>query len=1003
LTTLTVATLSTAGASVTGLASGVTASIYDADFATLDTVASASLTVKPLIDRTAALTITDAASVTLTATAALGAGSEDFHSITLDDTDTTSLTVTGAAVTSELTTGAISNTDALTTLTASTSTASATVVVGAIADADSLTSVTATGSYGALTFGAIGGTGTAEALATITATANYDSVVTFGEITADTTNSSTENDITITATTDTYASSRINFNQTGTGITNTQGNITLNASGGGDVDAGDLTAVDVTITSSAGAAADTNTIDDIIASDDVVITTSGAGIHVISDISGSDDVTITHTGTGAFTVTGISDGVDDITIDASGATGAFSIGTNSDTGATSNMTATGGTGNDSLVGAAGKDTLTGGAGNDELEGAGGNDVLTGGDGNDTITTGSGIDSVSGGAGNDTITLGANLASTDTIDGGAGTDTLSFTVNSTTGTLSASQVTNVEKTQILFATATGGAYAGGAGATTHTITAPTINNTEVILTNLATGSTVNMSGATKITSAYIDTAAGATLTVGLGSSQALATADGDITIVDAATVNFTSVTAAANYDEVALDNTDTTAVTITGGLLGTTVDNFSLTNAVTTLSITSTYAATSVGTWADADGLTSLTISGSVGNVTTDAIGGTGDATGLTQLTISAAGGSDVTVGDISGDTVANAAIALTSLAVDVTLTGSTSASSIGTVDAGGSTMTLTIANDGTIDTGSFVADEGASGITATVSGSGSTVVTLLNAGTGDLTLTSSGTGAKTYSQITSADNATITHSGSGALIITESLITDDVTLDVSGATGALTVDIETAGETATVTGSDDINFTLLLLADTAASDAVVTLGVNGLTDQLQMGTTGAGHISVTNFVAGASGDAIDLDLSGINGNSSSVLTVLDDAGVETTSTVVLHELAASTTLDLVNVTANANILVLDGNFATSGMVETALEDGGANELTASGAWGASDGFLVAWDDGTNSYLSMIEGAANGDNEQWSAGELVATTLVTFVGISDVGTLVAANFGTTIIA
>ena len=169
------------------------------------------------------------------------------------------------------------------------------------------------------------------------------------------------------------------------------------------------------------------------------------------------------TSTDTVTITTIADGIDDITIDASGATGAFVIGTNSDTGATSNMTATGGTGNDSLVGAAGKDTLTGGAGNDELEGGGNNDtcylVVTV---TIRLLPGSGIDSVTGGAGNDTITMGANLASTDTIDGGDGTDTLSFTVNSTTGTLSASQVTNVENTAIVFGTTSGGAYSGGAG-------------------------------------------------------------------------------------------------------------------------------------------------------------------------------------------------------------------------------------------------------------------------------------------------------------------------------------------------------------------------------------------------------------------------------------------------------------------------------------------------------------------------------------------------------------
>jgi len=999
---------------VTGLASGVEVDLLDADgFDTIDTVAGASLTIDIGIDHSG-ITITDAVSVTVKTTSTADGG-DDFTSLALDNTDTTSLTIQGGTdADADIKTGNVANSNVLESLTVTSSTAGSIVTMGTLADADALTSITATGSYGNITVGAVGGTGTAEVLATVTASASYDSLVSLGTITADTTNSLTENDLTITATTDDYASSEINL-ATGGAITNTQGTITLNASGGGEVSTGDLTAVDVTVTSSAGASTDTNTIDDIIASDDIVITTSGAGAHTFTALTGSDDMTITHTGTAALTITTIADGVDDITIDATGATGAVLIGTNIDTGATSNMTATGGSGNDSLAGAAGKDTLTGGSGNDTLEGGGANDVLSGGDGNDSITTGSGIDNVSGGDGNDTITMAANFTSSDTVDGGDGTDTLSITTNSTTGTISAAQVTNVEKTAILFGTVTGGAYSGGAGATTHTVTTSN-DDTAVILTNLVTGTTVNVSGADDVKTLYVDTAAGATLTLGLGNVQTGASTQlGDITVVDAGNVTITSKTAAATWDDITLDNTDTTSLTVKAGLVALTTGLISNTNAVSNLTVSSSYAATVMETMLDADGLTSLTISGSIGDVTTGVIGATGatgNAGGLSTIDITAAGGSDVTVGNIFGDDVLNSAAGVTPLAVNVTLTGSTSASSIGTIDAGGSAMTLVIDNAGVIDSGSFVADLAYSSIDATVSGSGATTITLLNAGTGDLTLTSSGLGNKVYTALTSSDNLTATFTDGGTITITAATVTDDATLDFSGASGAVTAALSGVAGSLTVTGSADAAFTSLTVG-AAAQVTTVTLGVNGVTDQLVTGAaTDTSTLEITNFVAGltaagvavSGADAIDLDIVGIEvyGEATDLVIPATAASVANNATIVLLEIAVGTATDLDLVSQTANIIVLDGNLATNSMVEDALEAGGSTTLSMGDTIADNDGFLVAWDDGTNSYLSLVSSraAANTtDGETFASGELESQTLVTFVGISDVGTLNAANFGT----
>ena len=200
----------------------------DNDFTTLDTVAGASLTVNARILTAEALTITDAASVTINAASTgLTRGSV---STVLDNADTTSAQLLVLLVLI-LCDWSHHRHDALTNYTVSTSTASGTVTTGAMVDADSLESLTITATAANATVGAIGGTGTAEALSTVTiaatgATADVD------DITADTTNSTTDNAMTITLTATTGST------VTTGDINNQFGSITLTASGEGTFNIG---------------------------------------------------------------------------------------------------------------------------------------------------------------------------------------------------------------------------------------------------------------------------------------------------------------------------------------------------------------------------------------------------------------------------------------------------------------------------------------------------------------------------------------------------------------------------------------------------------------------------------------------------------------------------------------------------------------------------------------------------------------------------------------------
>jgi hypothetical protein len=396
-----------------------------------------------------------------------------------------------------------------------------------------------------------------------------------------------------------------------------------------------------------------------------------------------------------------------------------------------------------------------------------------------------------------------------------------------------------------------------------------------------------------------------------------------------------------------------------------------------------------------------------GDITIGALGSdstTATGNSLATIDINSSGGATVTTGAIYMDMTATTAGDLAST-VNITV-GSSSTGTLGAFDNEHGVTTTTIANAGTIGAVSFLNEAAGGGFIGTLTGSGSTTLTSVTAGTGDLVLTSSGLGARIFTSLTSTDNATITLSGSGANVITALDVSDNATLDVSGMTGTLTIDVSDVEDTLTVTGSADVGFTSLTLME-ATQQATVTLGVNGVTDHFITGSAlTTATLTIANFKVGApasGGDTIDLDLTGIEAwgvDSDIILPGTTTSGA--TNTHVLTELSAGA-YDLSAVTAGTTILVLDTNFATADMVKTALEVGGSHALTMASVFDGNKAFLVAYDDGTNSYVAIARNASGGDdiddNETIPVDDLLVSNIITFSGVADVGTLTAANFGT----
>ena len=301
-------------------------------------------------------------------------------------------------------------------------------------------------------------------------------------------------------------------------------------------------------------------------------------------------------------------------------------------------------------------------------------------------------------------------------------------------------------------------------------------------------------------------------------------------------------------------------------------------------------------------------------------------------------------------------------------------------------------------------------VDASVSGAGAITFGAITGTLGTATITANSVTGSFAATTVAGTTVTATHSGSGNVNLGAITSTTTTTIDASSLTGELTVDLGAVGTTATVTtGAGGV--TSITTSNGAATNNNVTFGAsNAANDHVILNATAVGSVDITNFKAGSvAGDSIDLSNGGIEGRTSQtdILANVDGTTI-TTATVDLLTVTAAIDLD----TLVDNVIVLSGDFASSGLVETALETSGSREITVGlGFTTDESSVVVAWDDGTNSYIGVatfLDGSttvatstAITDGETIDA--LTVTTLVTLTGVSDVTTLTVANFGGAFIA
>ena len=503
-------------------------------------------------------------------------------------------------------------------------------------------------------------------------------------------------------------------------------------------------------------------------------------------------------------------------------------------------------------------TLTGGSGNDVLTGAAGNDVLTGGAGNDTLTLTGGKDNISGGAGDDVVV--ANGADKDdTIAGGDGTDTislnaaLSYDDESTPTVNDAANISGFETLRTEASISQDMAALSGIVAVEGESGVLTATESGVIADYYALANSTGLD----VTLATASNTSADNLNIHIGESTAQSNATG-------VTIDAIQYETALIDSKGADGNTITdfeadgiTSLTVTGNkTLSVTLNDSS---AVSTLPLTTVDASAFTGT--------SLTVSA------VEADSGVTITTGSSALVATVGDGTNSITGTAGDDTITTGSGSDTISTSDGedTITAGDGANTI-TVGAGNATIT---GGEG-IDT--ITAGNGANNITL---GDGADVVT---AGTGNNTITNA------------AGNATIT-AGDGENTVTNTAGNSTITLGDGGNTVTLT-----AGNSTLVTG--DLGDTISVTAGnnnitSGGGNDTITLGSGNDTVDAGAGTdsvsysvssgTWAGSIDEAETVSATYTGSATINATGITGYTTLNISASDD-----TSSTTLNNIGSAT-------------------------------------------------------------------------------------------------------------
>jgi len=641
----------------------------------------------------------------------------------------------------------------------------------------------------------------------------------------------------------------------------------------------------------------------------------------------------------------------------------------------------------------------------------------------TVSTTSAL-AATGGAGDDTFEFGTTLTASDTVVGGAGDDTLTFTISST-GSIRPT-ISTIELLEATFAAAGTLNLVNGTTVTTVDVSGAAadmaISNASVAFTDVIIGADAEDAAPLATADLDVDYASNVEgdLTITIGDS-----AEGEGVSIEVADVSTdaTSLTIASIGDDaneianLTADSATSLTFTTDSEDSDLTVDTAISADAATSITITATGGDIDLGTYVDADSLTTLVMTATgEGSITIGNIGAATDgedASELTGLKATLVGGA-LTIGDIqlTNNTEDNTA-ALSSVAI--TTAGSVTLGDIVVSTEGSATLdsyTMTVTGEDAVIAAEDVEVTNIDAITLTLSGADGTAdfsSFSAEADIGDVTIVLGEGTDLTIDLLTSAESIgeiDITAGKDATVTLTDVDAGTDIGDITLSSTDTATFDITLTGESVgTIDASDtDSDSDVTIDATDIASAVTITLGAGtnsytgsqgddeitleseGGTDTISLNGTAGSSVEITGFEAGTGGDVIQIDIS-----QASALVDYSSAAISTVATTawVVNEISADETV------ATGNIFVLTGTtFGTAALAVTAITTG-THEITGAATWTANEDILLAWSDGTDSYIGLVN-IATLTTTAIDTG--TATVIATLVGVdvSTAGTLVSAN-------
>jgi hypothetical protein len=528
--------------------------------------------------------------------------------------------------------------------------------------------------------------------------------------------------------------------------------------------------------------------------------------------------------------------------------------------------------------------------------------------------------------------------------------------------------------------------------------------------------------------------------------------GDLTFAAAKTVNINAGSALKMVD-LNLGNAVTTALNISGSALVTatavTTDAALKTVALTetasyrqddalSTSVTSVDASKTTGTLEVTSGATTTAITGGVGNDNIT-IGGAvysgaakldgGDGTDIlaindnTTTVFTTAAKANIsnfeTLEVSSGATKTfdfSALTGLTGLIVNTATSAivnklSTAVATAGVLISGVQTTALTVnvtdaTSVGNTDTLKLTLDHETANTAVTVAA-------FAAAGVEKLNVVSEGAGTNTNTLDLTAANTGLVNvniSGASNFTLTDSAdIAGQQIVDASNATGVVTVALNQDTEGTAITGGSgndvlEANSGADIIKGGAGNDTITfensTTTADNLTggagnDIFKMATDIAATVvthNILDFDDGASNSAVDTiqfsltALAGLTTVTALSDTSDNDSGAGEGTVVKLTADAATV--------ANADLVVLNQNYANAAAVITGLQTGGNSTITFGAALDDNDAFMVAYTDGTDGFLAV---ATHGGGGATSNGVDSVENVVKLAGVTDFSNFDTSDF------